>query len=261
MSTPVRSRSRSLSLSGSRAVTVAETAIPSGDAGIECQDWDQILLALSASGVAECDIQIYRRYADFAVGGAGTDAWLPGEIIPGITTLSHGYPLKGPAVLVIDTLGCDRIQALAVTLTSPATTLYMKWYGLTLAGGSAGGPRGQQSQEVLSSNFRPLKVSVGHSDFDFVDGGSGNDTLVFTDVADRSGVLVIGAKYHVWADQDCYVATGGNTITAVSGDYRLPKNQPREYIPQTGRTYISAVRIATSGNLYISKANSYTPET
>ena len=258
VNTKARSRSLALSLSGTRTITAPETTAPSGDVGLECGDWDQLLLAIDGSANGECDVQIYRRYAGYATSGAPADVWLPGEVIPAMTAKAHQYPLKGAGLVTVETLNCDRIEAKAAVIPAGVTNLYFKWYGLTLTGEPRVSYRNEKAPS--SSNFKPLHTTIGHSDFDFVDGGAGNDTLAFTATADRSGALTVGSKYHVWADQDCWVASGGSGVTAVSGDYPLPKNQVREYIPQSGLDYLSAVRIATSGSLYIARANSYIAE-
>ena len=256
--TKARSRSNALALSGTRSITAPETSPPSDEVGIECVDWDQVLLAVSGSANGEADIQIYRRFAGFATSSAPADIWIPGEVLPAMTAKDHQYPSKGAGLVIVDTLGADRIQALAVTIPAGVTTLYLKFYGLTKVGGMKVPVRAEQV--ISTSNFKPVHTQVGHSDFDFVDGGGGNDTLAFTDSADRSIALTVGAKYHIWADQDCYVASGGSGITATNADYRLPKNQVREYIPLTSKNYISALRISTNGSMYISKANTYTAE-
>ena len=257
VTTKDRSRSRALELSGYRTVNAPETSAPSGDAGVECFDWDQVNLVVSGSANGEADLQVYRRYDGFVTAGGD---WIPGEVIPAMTAKAHQYPNKAAGQVIIDTLGADRIQAIAINIPAGVTDLYLKFYGLT----KKGEPRisTMRNEQIIStSNFRPVHMQVGHSDFDFVDGGGGNDTLAFTDSADRcAAALTVGAKYHIWSDQDCYVATGGSSVDATSSDYRLNKNRVMEYIPQTGRDYISAIRIATSGNLYISKANSYTAE-
>jgi hypothetical protein len=109
------------------------------------------------------------------------------------------------------------------------------------------------SVSITSSDSAPIYITVGNSDFDFV--AAGGQTVAFTDSAARSTALTVGTKYQIVSDQDCYVASGTVAVTATSSSFRLLKNQYREYVPTAGYTYVSALRIATSGNLYISQAN------
>jgi hypothetical protein len=202
---------------------------------------------------------VYRRYAGYATSSDPTDVWVPGEIIPAMTAKAHQYPNQRSGLIAIDTLNCDRLEVKAINIPAGVTDLYLKFYGLTEAGQQ---PRVSNHETVIaSSNFRPLHTQVGHSDFDFVDGGTSNEAVAFTDTAGRTAAaLTVGAKYHIWASQDCYVASGNGSVDATTSDYALPKNQVREYIPQTNRDYISAIRVATSGTIYVSKANSYLAE-
>lgn len=248
----IKGRSLGLSLSGARSVCEAETAVPTGDAGVECSDLDQLTLVVSGDQSSSAHLRIYRRFADFS----GYDLWVPGELVAAMATKEHDASVPRTAgLVVVQTLGADRVHAVAEVVPSGIDMLYMKWYALTKIGEPFKPLSGCQ---VATSNFAPLHIAQGHTDFEPVDGEG--QTVAFTDSQARSTVLTVGAKYHMWADQDCYIVVGGSGISATSSDYRLNKNRVIEFIPKTSTNYVSALRISTSGNLYVSKANTYADE-
>jgi hypothetical protein len=79
----------------------------------------------------------------------------------------------------------------------------------------------------------------------------GSQIVAFTAVAGTSTVLTEAEIVRLIASEDCYVRFGDfSTVVATAADMFLKKEQA-EYFNLRKMRYVSAVRVITSGNLYV----------
>jgi hypothetical protein len=63
--------------------------------------------------------------------------------------------------------------------------------------------------------------------------------------ATTSSQLVLGKKYFIYAEADCYLAAGGSAIAATTSDFFFPAGFLIEYTPTAGFDYVSCIRKLT----------------
>lgn len=84
-------------------------------------------------------------------------------------------------------------------------------------------------------------------------------TVAFTGTAGSTSTWQAGAQgVVIWADQACYVIVGEG-VTATTSSTPIPANTPIPFaVPQgTGAPWrVSAIQIATAGNVYAKPINS-----
>lgn len=78
--------------------------------------------------------------------------------------------------------------------------------------------------------------------------------IAFSAVAGTSTQLSVGERHWIWSTEACWIRVGGASVTATSSDFPLPPGAVTEYIPTTGRDYISAIQISQTGTLYIGQS-------
>jgi len=74
--------------------------------------------------------------------------------------------------------------------------------------------------------------------------------IAFTDTAGVNADSFVAEVVRLIATEDCYVKFGDGDIVATSSDMLIKANQP-EYFTLRGEGYISAIRVTSSGNLFV----------
>jgi len=192
--TPEPSRSDLRELSPSRSLTAAETATPTGDAGIDTRKWNQVLFALTGNAEGLVNARVYRRYPQYKTTAGKGNVWIPGETIDSIGVVGHAATTsRGPAALAIPTLKADRVQLLITSLTTVAT-VYVKCYGL--AGRDEPlWPTADLDEEVFIAPGAEVKITDGTDDL--LISGAGAAYVagdVADDAADIGWPVKIGGK-------------------------------------------------------------------
>lgn len=128
------SRSERMILGPRRAVTAVETSAPSGDAGWDVEEYDQVALIVQGNVVGRGDIQVWRRYRiPVASATQMADTWLQGERVRDVGLLNASGLYRGHSVFLVNTVGCDRLQVLVPAFYG-STAVYVNALGMTKAG-------------------------------------------------------------------------------------------------------------------------------
>lgn len=129
---------------------MAESTAPSAAEGVDVQDWDQVLVVLGGDADGYLDIQPWLRYAKFDSGAGRADIWVPLAEQTDVPVAGYTAGTTSSGAVVVNTYGADRLHVLITGLTT-ATEGYLKYYGLTPAGGTSQPlPGGSSAVSILT---------------------------------------------------------------------------------------------------------------
>jgi hypothetical protein len=117
-----------------RNVNAVETSAPTGNAGADVSDWDQVLVAVSGTPAGLADFQVWHRIAGFQNPNDPADVWVSDVLVQGVPIVNPNAAGFSQGLWVVNTHRSDRVQILLRALTT-TTNAYIKLYGLTPKGG------------------------------------------------------------------------------------------------------------------------------
>ena len=74
--------------------------------------------------------------------------------------------------------------------------------------------------------------------------------IAFTDTAAKNNTAIVAEVVRITSEQDCYLKFGDSGVVATTSNMPMKAGQP-EYFTMDGDTYISAIRVSVSGNLFV----------